>query len=163
MGRAIPVRRLECWRADKVNLKNILRLIRQGMDYTTAPLAPAFWNGRINDFALEKPVQSDRGPAILTLRLWRTAYRVGGKPVYVGIAREYEGIQWGLLRRVSPDVDAATQGLLNSLDKAGLVAQRCRIHLVDAVIGDYLMGEPFFSRGELWLLDLTRGTMGGCP
>lgn len=148
--------RMAGWQTvDRTDLQHILRLIRQGMDYTTAPLAPAFWNGRINDFALAKPVTSDTGPAILTLRLWRTVYRAGGKPVYVGVARGYEGIRWGLLHRVSPDVDATTAQLVASLRQAGLVRQDCRIHLVEPMIGRYLLGERFFTRGQLWLLNLT--------
>ncbi len=43
--------------ADKIDLQNMTRLFRQGLDYATAPLAPAFWNGQVNDLALETPVQ----------------------------------------------------------------------------------------------------------
>lgn len=142
--------------ADRANLQNMQRLITKGMDYTTAPLTPGFWNGHINDFALTMPIQHKDGQALLTLRLWRTPYRIAGKPLFVGVTRAYVGITWGLLHHISPDVDAATEQLAGSLKNSGQLKRSCRLPLVDSMIGTYLMGDRFFTRGEFWLIDLSK-------
>ncbi len=140
--------------ADKADLRHMLRLVQEGMAYTTAPLAPAFWNGHINTFALERPVQRGDSTGIVTIRLWRTPLRWAGSRVYVGIAREYVGMQWGLLHRISPDVDAAAGLLVASLQHGGK-RRSCRLPLVRPMIGSSLMGGRFFTRGDMWLVDLT--------
>lgn len=145
-------------RADRIDLHNMTRLFRQGMDYTTAPLAPAFWNGQINDLALERPVDRAGAKSVATLRLWRTPYRIGKGTLFVGIAREYVSIRWGLFHQISPDVDAATDFLVQSLKQTGQVHWSCRVALVKPMIGRYLLGGAFFTRGDLSLIDLIYGT-----
>lgn len=148
--------RMAGWQsADKVSLQNLLQLARQGMEYPTAPLAPAFWDSRINDLALEKTHQRENGQTVLTARLWETPYRVADNLVFLGVAREYDSIQWGLFHHILPDVDAAADALLESLKKAGLAPPGCKLPLVEPMIGSYLMGGRFFTRGELRVLNLT--------
>jgi len=56
------VKRLEAagWQpADPPTPGNLLKLLRQGMDYVNTPLAPVFWNGRINDLGFERAAQVD--------------------------------------------------------------------------------------------------------
>ncbi|WP_267927506.1 LssY C-terminal domain-containing protein [Desulfolithobacter dissulfuricans] len=142
--------------ADKVNLENMIRLVKQGMDCATAPLAPAFWNGRINDFALERPIQRGNSKVVATIRLWQTSYRMAGSQILVGIARGYDGIQWGLLHHILPDVDAAADLFIEALKNGRKGRRSCRLPLVEPVIGRYLMGGRFFARGELWPLPCLR-------
>lgn len=144
--------------ADKTAPRNMLRLVRKRLDYTTAPLAPAFWNGRVNDLAFERPVRLMQGNALATVRLWRTPFRMGRDRVFVGVAREYVGIRWGLLHTVSPDVDAAAERFVESLEAPGQPFTVCRQALVSPMIGTYLMGERFFTRVQMWLLDLGAGS-----
>jgi len=143
--------------ADRIDLQNMTRLFRQGLDYTTAPLAPAFWNGQVNDLALEKPVDRTGAKSVATLRLWQTPYRIGKGMLFAGIARDYVGIRWGLLHRISPDVDAATDFFVQSLKQTGQVQSSCRAPLVKPMIGHYLLGGQFFTRGDLSLIDFTQG------
>jgi len=143
--------------ADKIDLLNMTRLFRKGLDYTTAPLAPAFWNGRVNDLALETPVRREDAKSVATLRLWQTPYRIGKGMLFVGIAREYVGIYWGLLHQISPDVDAATDFLVQSLEQTGQAQGSCRAPLVKPMIGRYLLGGSFVTRGDLSLIDFIQG------
>lgn len=134
---------------------NMLRLMREGLNYTTAPVAPAFWNGRINDMAFARPVaDTQAGKALATVRIWRTSFRSGPDQVFVGVTREYTGMRWGLLRKVSPDVDMAAERFVDSL---GQLAAACRQPLVPPLIGTYLLGDRFFTRGQIWLLTLNVG------
>ncbi|MCG6863198.1 MAG: LssY C-terminal domain-containing protein [Chromatiaceae bacterium] len=144
--------------AIKIDLLNMTRLLRQGLDYTTAPLAPAFWNGQVNDLALETSVERAGAKSVATLRLWQTPYRIGKDMLFAGIAREHVGIHRGLLHQISPDVDAAADLLVQSLKQTGQVQRSCRAPLVKPMIGGYLLGGSFFTRGDLSLIDFTQGT-----
>lgn len=139
---------------DRPALRNMLRLVREGLDDTTAPLAPSFWNGRVNDRAFARSAQRMQGKALATVRIWRTSLRVEQDVVFVGVAREYGGIRWGVLHTVSPDVDAAADDFVASLSAPGDGVAACRQQLVPPVIGAFLLGDRFFSRGQIWLVDL---------
>lgn len=139
--------------ADRLDLKNLLRLAQQGLDYPTAPLAPVLWNDRINDLAFERPLQNAEGKAIETVRLWQTPFSAGAEKVFVGVTRTYTGIRWGIVRTVSPDVDAAAEQFVESLRQTGLPFSLCQRSLSAPMAGSYLLGERFFTRGLLWLLD----------
>lgn len=151
------VQRLEAagWQAaDPPSLGHLLKLLKDGMDYVNAPLAPVFWNGHINDLGFERATQVDGERVIDTLRLWKTPWRVGGAPVYVGVTRGYTGMYWGLLHRIAPDTDAAIERLMQSLSNTTPPPASCRVKLGKAEIGNYLLGMRFFSSGKMALLDL---------
>ncbi|MEO8409746.1 MAG: LssY C-terminal domain-containing protein [Propionivibrio sp.] len=146
--------------ADRPNARNLLRLARQGLNYATAPLAPAFWNDRINDLAFERPLPGAQGKTVATLRVWRSGYRIGPDAVFVGVAREYDGIEWGILHTISPDVDAAAGRFVASLEQSGQSLAACQRALIPPMTGSYLMGEQFFTVGQLWLFGPADGNQG---
>jgi len=142
--------------ADQPTPRNLLRLLSLGMAYQKAPLAPVFWNGRINDLGFERAVVVDGEKLIDTLRLWKTPWRVQGSPVYVGVVRSYSGIYWGILHQIAPDTDAGVQRLVQSLSATRHQLVSCQVKLGKAEIGSYLLGMPFFSGGNLTIMDLRR-------
>ena len=151
------VRQLEAsgWRtADTPKLSNFLKLLRQGMGYVNAPLAPVLWHGRVNDLGFERTAVADGERIIDTLRLWKTSWRVDGTQVYVAVARSYTGMYWGLLHRIAPDTDAVTQRLIQSFSTEKHQPANCDVKLAKAEVGSYLLGMPFFSSGRLFILDL---------
>ena len=140
--------------ADPPGPASLLRLLQRGMAYTQAPLAPVFWSGHINDLGFERQVEVDGEKVIDTLRIWKTDWLVGNTPVFVGVARTYTGTYWGVLHQIAPDTDASTERLLHSLDHASPKPVSCKAKLGKAEIGFYLTGKPFFSNGEIGLVDL---------
>lgn len=140
--------------ADKPNPQNILRLIKDGLDYKTAPMAPAFWNDQINDLAFEKPEHHTQGETLATVRIWKTTFRIGLDSIFVGVARDYNGISWGIIHTVSPDVDTAAERFVKSLGLLGQPSAACQQTFISPTIGTYLMGGQFFTRGHLRLIDL---------
>lgn len=140
--------------ADKPNLQNMMHLLREGMAYSTAPVAPAFWNNRINDLAFERPVSHAESNGLATVTIWKTSFAIGAVPVFVGAVREYDGIRWGLVHKVSPDVDAATAAFVQSLGLPGQLDFSCQQPFVPPLIGGFLLGDRFFTQGQLYLLDL---------
>jgi len=140
--------------ADPPSPGNFIKLLGQGMKYTEAPLAPVFWNGRINDLALERLALNEGRAAIDTLRVWKTPWLVQGSPVFVAVTRSYTDLSWGLAHRISPDVDATAERLIQSLRGAVPNLAVCRVPLSKAHIGSYLLGMQYFTRGDLWVVDL---------
>jgi hypothetical protein len=55
-------------------------------------------------------------------------------------------------------VDAATEEFVESFKVLGKPFAVCRQTLVPPMIGTYLMGDRFFTRGQMWLLDLGTGS-----
>ncbi len=142
------------WRqADAASYRSMLQLVEQGMNYETAPLAPSFWNNRINDLAFERAVNDGKNRRLQTLRLWRTPWRSDRRRIFVAIARVYDGIQLGLLHHIAPDVDAAAMDVVQSLQKTGAI-ERVRVEQIHPpMIGKFLLGGAFFSQGKIYILD----------
>lgn len=149
--------------ADSPTPRSLLRLAREGLGYTTAPQAPTLWNDHLNDFAFQQPLQQAAGSALAALRIWRTAFRLGQDEVFVGVAREYTGVRWGIVHMVAPDVDAATERFVRTLESMDPTLRTCRRSFIPALIGTYSMGGRFFTAGQLWLLDAGTGSDAARP
>ena len=102
----------------------------------------------MNDLAFERPLQEAEKKVVATVRIWTTPYRVGQDRLFVGVVREYDGTRWGVLHTISPDVDAAAEGFVESLKRPGQPVDACRRPLLAPMIGSYLMGGHFFTRGQ---------------
>jgi hypothetical protein len=141
--------------AARPSLHSWFKLVRSGMDYIDAPLVPAFWHGRLHDFAFEKKVIADNEQGILTARLWKTPYGSKKGKIFVGVTMMYAGMHWGFFHTIAPDVDAARNSLLQSFRKAGLIASAQESPLVKPMVGSYFSQGEFFSRGKLMVIELT--------
>jgi membrane protein DedA with SNARE-associated domain/membrane-associated phospholipid phosphatase len=144
--------------ADPLTTSNLFRLLNQGMTYTQTPLAPVFWNGRINDLGFEQQMDVDGEKVIDTLRLWKTDWLLGSSPVFVGVVRSYTGMYWKLLHQIAPDTGAATERLMRLIAEQNPKPSTCITKLGRAEIGTYLLGMPFFSNGKIGLVDLREQT-----
>lgn len=140
--------------SDKPELKNILHLIQQKLDYENGPLPPFFWNNQMNDLAFEQVIQVDQRKVISTVQIWHTQYRIGGKEIFVGTARNFDEIRWGVFHKFLPDVDAAADSFIQTLKNANPHVDVCQRALVSSIVGTFGMGDPFFTRGGLWLIDV---------
>jgi len=118
--------------------------------YPTAPVAPSFWNGHVNDLAFEKatPVRTlrERHQA----RLWKADIETSdGRAVYVGAAVFDSGLKWQVVYRIGPDLDTEREGLLRDLLAAGVVASAGQIGFVPPMTGRNSFGDPYFTAGNL--------------
>ncbi|PKO76546.1 MAG: PA-phosphatase [Betaproteobacteria bacterium HGW-Betaproteobacteria-15] len=144
--------------ADPPTLPNLLRLLREGARYGNAPLGPVFWNKRMNELAFVRQRPSTPGQPVETLRLWKTPWRIGSSQIFVGMARDQTFTHWRLLHHSPPDVDAATDRVVVSLQISAAAVAVCRTAWVAPSTGRYLLGQPFFTRGELQLVNLGKPT-----
>ena len=66
------------------------------------------------------------------------------------------GFKWGLVPKISPDLDAARELLYQDLDRTGKIADRLKIQLVKPQIGKNFMGDQFFTDGKAYIISLAR-------
>jgi hypothetical protein len=108
-----------CWRT--------LLAFSLGRRYRYSPVSPLFFQGRSQDFALQKARQTINER--LHLRLWLTPMRFEGQPVWVGQISRDIGVRftlktWNLTtHKVDPDVDDARDYILDYLMEGERVAK----------------------------------------
>ncbi|HHD57260.1 MAG TPA: phosphatase PAP2 family protein, partial [Desulfobulbaceae bacterium] len=133
--------------AAEPDLHTLFRQLTQKSDKTRIPVAPAFWDGKINNWSLILP--DGAGSKLTILYMWSTPYRIGNAHVYVGITRSYVGRKWLILHTIQPDVDASRENLLHSLQQTIMIHQYCTEKFVPEMTGEYLLQGTFFTRGQL--------------
>ena len=123
--------------------------------YPAGPVAPSFWNRRVNDLAFGKPTPARTARERHLARLWKTDLRTAdGRAVYVGTAVLDAGLKWSVLYRIGPDVDAEREGLLRDLLAAGAAASVRRNVFVPPMTGLDSFGDRFFTDGRIATVDL---------
>lgn len=123
--------------------------------YPAGPVAPSFWNRRVNDLSFGKPTPARTVRERHLARLWKTDLQTAdGRAVYVGTAVLDAGLKWSVLYRIGPDVDAEREGLLRDLLAAGAVASVRRNGFVPPMTGRNSFGDPFFTDGKIATIDL---------
>lgn len=135
-------------------LQFLAGLLQPGTPPRPPPLAPAFWNVHINTFALEQTVSTQRGSHRVAIRFWDTPFLTPRGRVFVATTVAFDGTRWGLLRSIDPDVDAARIAVVASLQTAGVHFTERRDTFVEPDVGRTLTGQPFFSTGEISILQL---------
>lgn len=124
-------------------------------EYDTAPITPAFWNGRPHDFGFQAATVDKNLRQRHHARFWRTGFRTSdGQLIFVGTASFDDGLKWGLTHRIDPNIDAERDFLANDLGTTGLVRSERSIQLVSPVMGQNLTGDPFFTDGKAILLQV---------
>jgi LssY C-terminus len=143
---------------ETIDLRSCWRMARAfvfGSEYRYSPVSSLYVLGRSQDFALQKARQTINER--LHLRLWMTALRFQGQPVWIGQVSRDIGVRftlktWNLTtHKIEPAVDEARDYVLDDLMKAG------RVSLVAYVAGGplcertaprhNLTGDPYFTNG----------------
>ncbi len=121
--------------------------------YGKAPITPIFWNGWPQDFGFEQSVPAEGLDQRHHARFWRVPTEiVGGLQVYVGTASFDTGIKWGLTHRIAPEVDAERDLLTADLLSTERVQQDGWADLVAPLLGQNVVGDPFFTDGRAAVL-----------
>jgi hypothetical protein len=136
-----------CWRT--------LLAFTLGRRYRYSPVSSLYYDGRSQDFALQKARQTINER--LHLRLWLTRLRYEGRPVWFGQVSRDIGVRftlktWNLTtHKVDPDVDDARDYVLDYLIEGGHVAKAGYVGGAQAAAKDAprrnLTGDPYFTDG----------------
>jgi membrane protein DedA with SNARE-associated domain/membrane-associated phospholipid phosphatase len=123
--------------------------------YPTAPIAPSFWNGKVQDLSFQKPTPANSARERHHVRFWRTNLTTeDNRRVYVGTAGFDTGLKWGIVHRTRPDIDTEREGLLKDLVNVGGVVGYQKYQFTEPVTGRNFTGDPFFSDGMLYVVSL---------
>lgn len=113
-----------------------------------APVTPYFWRNLPNDVAFQKPTADETLRRRHHVRFWRSEFVTpDGLRVFVGAASFDDGLDWGLLHHIDPNIDAERDMLAGDLQRTGSVAELSSLRLSAPRLGQSVAGDPWFSDG----------------
>lgn len=120
--------------------------------YPTAPVTPAFVEGKANDIAFEKPQGTPTARRRHHARFWLTGVTLDGKPVWVGTASFDMRLEIGTAipfptHHIAPDIDAERELLVKQLTATGLVDEVGKFRVTRPESGTNAAGDKFFTDG----------------
>ena len=141
--------------AHHFNLHQLWQQILKPDSISNTGLAPVFWHGQINDYAFILPEQNAKFVQETTLRVWKTVYRIEGKPLYLAVSRDYDDTFWRIFHSVNADIDTSKNTFISSLQQQKVVKHSCILKFVKPMTGKYFLGDHFFTQGKLLLVNLS--------
>lgn len=139
--------------ADPLRVDTMMKMLGtliSNTGYPASPVAPSFWNGRVNDLSFEKTTPARTVRERHQARLWETDTQTSdGRTVYVGTAVFDAGLKWQVVYRIRPDIDTERERLLRDLLAAGVVASAESNGFVSPMTGQNSFGDPYFSTGNI--------------
>lgn len=121
-----------------------------------APITPYFRDGQPNDLAFQKPDATDSLRRRHHLRLWQTPFRLrSGEMLFLATASFDDGLKWGLVHHISPDLDAERDAILKGLEQAGVLAIQSVLDGKGPLSGRDEFGDPWFSNGRIVIANVT--------
>lgn len=115
-----------------------------------APITPYFRDGQPNDLAFQKPDSTDSLRRRHHLRIWQTPFRLaGGEMLFLATASFDDGLKWGLVHHISPDLDTERDAILRGLEQAGVLDFQSVLDGNGPLSGKDEFGDPWFSDGRI--------------
>lgn len=152
--------------ADPITMKSSLEIIgsvlfdRPDKD---APVSPLYYDGRVEDFAFEKPDgrSADRRHHV---RFWQVLDSgKEGRPVWLGSVTFDRGVGIShytgqVTHHIAPDIDKERDGLIDDLKAAHVVEAIYRVSGIGPTLnGRNGEGDRYWTDGEVWIARLTPG------
>ena len=141
--------------ANDVTLRSSVEIIGSVLlsrPYPAAPVSALYYEGRVEDFAYEKPdgVSADRRHHI---RLWRVLDSgLEGRPIWLGASTYDRGVGLShytgqVTHHIAPDIDHERNYLVSDLKKAGMVETQYELSGAGpTLIGRNGQGDPVWSK-----------------
>jgi undecaprenyl-diphosphatase len=124
-----------------------------------APMTPSFWNGSPHDFGFEKPLKHATVRERHHARFWKTDLKTPkGLLLYVGTASLDVGLKWGITHKIQANIDAEREFLFNDLAATGYLKSYGKADFVEPLLGHNFFGDPFFTDGKIYFLNITERT-----
>ncbi len=115
----------------------------------TAPVTPYFWRAAPNDLSFQKPTSDASLRRRHHVRFWQTEFVTAeGLRLFVGAASFDDGLDWGLLHHIDPNIDAERDTLAADLRQTGKVASATSLRLSQPRLGRSVAGDPWFTDGQ---------------
>lgn len=125
--------------------------------YPTAPVSPAFMNGRVHDIAFQKAYGAASARRRHHTRWWKTDFTVKGVPVWVATASLDAGVAMSAAlgmptHRIDPDIDTEQRYIVRSLVKGGAARSAGTVRVTKPATGTNAAGDRWFTQGKATVL-----------
>jgi hypothetical protein len=151
--------------ADNVTLRSSVAIIGSVLlkrPYCTAPVSPLYYEGRVEDFAFEKPdgVSADRRHHVRVWRVLETGLE--GRPIWLGASTFDRGVGLShytgqLTHHIAPQIDQEREFLINDLKNAGMVETQYGVSGIGpTLLGRNGGGDRYQTDGDIWIAQLVR-------
>lgn len=149
--------------AEPPTFRNLLEVYWAGLrgrEDLTAPVTPSFFDSRVQDIAIEKPVARSTGQVRVRhhARLWRLPVVLdNGCPVWVATASLDNGVEWTWRtvlpnHHIAPAIDVEQSFLVKDLVSTGRLESSGRARVTEPMMGTNAAGDPWFTDGIASLL-----------
>lgn len=146
------------YRPSLPNLKTLFGTVKAttlNKDFPRSPIAPAFWQSQVTDFAFEKPTEKNTVRQRHTIKLWQTGFVTpNGKKIFVGEVGLDTGLKWWLAHKLDPNIDSEREYLFNEFNQQQLIASWSRNNFSKPVQNTKKNPNPFYTDGKLYIIDL---------
>jgi membrane protein DedA with SNARE-associated domain len=144
--------------ADRLGFSSFLEIVKAAFvktGYSSTPISPSFWNGKIQDFNFTKPTDTNTFGHAHHAKVWKTnLLSEKALHIYVGLANATNGVKWGVIPKISPDIDAERDLLFQDLNRSDNLTSYHKIQLVDPQIGRNFSGDQFFTDGMAYIISV---------
>jgi undecaprenyl-diphosphatase len=118
-------------------------------------MSPSFWNARMQDMGFAKVTGANWLRNAHHLKIWRTDFSLkNGDDIYVGLVNANDGFKWGIIPKISPDLDSERELLYRGLSHTGKMESYLKVQLVKPLIGNNFIGDQFFTDGNAYAISL---------
>jgi len=147
----------------------VWHLLRRRTNDAQLPMARFYLFGRVQDYSYALPDPNATMSRRHHLRIWKTAYTIGGKAIWAGAATHDIAIEIAkrgrlINHRIDPAVDTERDFVGTNLAETSSVSRREYLHGVDPVFqAETASGESYHSDSRILLLDLREVIAGSAP
>ena len=143
---------------DKADIFSFIKAVKAlilKIPHPNAPISPSFWNAKTQDIGFAKVSGSNWLSNARHVKIWETNYVLKNKnKIYVGLVNANMGFKWGLVPKLSPDLDAEREILYMDLNEAGKIEHSMKEPLVTPQTGKNFIGDPFFTDGKIYIISV---------
>lgn len=142
---------------DKANIRSFGKVVNALIlkkAYPSAPISPSFWHTKIQDFSLSKTTGEHIFGHSQHIKIWRTnSLLKTGNHIYVGMSNSLDGLKWGMIPKISPDLDSARERLYLDINSSDIIKLQLKIQLIEPQMGTNFMGDQFFTDGKAYIIN----------
>ena len=143
---------------DKADISSFIKAVKAlilRIPDSSAPISPSFWNKKIQDLSFAKVPGRNWLSNAHHVKIWRTNFLLkNGNNIYVGMVNANNGLKWGIIPKIAPDLDAEREMLYQDLNRSGKIESHLKIQLVKPLIGKNFIGDEFFTDGKVYIISV---------
>jgi membrane protein DedA with SNARE-associated domain/membrane-associated phospholipid phosphatase len=143
---------------DKADISSFIKAVKALMlktPHPSAPMSPSFWNARMQDMSFAKVTGVNWLRNAHHLKIWHTNVSLrNGNTIYVGLVNANDGFKWGIIPKISPDLDTERESLYRDLNHTGKIERSLKVQLVKPLVGNNFIGDRFFTDGNAYIISV---------